>query len=141
MIPKIPIEERIRQGIVIRYKKLPVETGERNKFFVLLNHDCTQEKIYYFLTTSKIEYWKNHPAPEEVFVYIPENAIWFFHQPTLIDCSKPREIDRLKLKRKYNKRGLIVKGMLPKRFMDKVIHIIEQSKLISERVKKLILLS
>ncbi len=113
---------------------------EKDRFHNLItNGDCGQETIYYFLTTSNIEHWNNCKLPEERFVYVPEDAIWFFPKATLIDCGKSRKIDRPKLKRKYNKGGLTFKGMIPACFMKKVIKLIEQSKSISNRDKELIL--
>lgn len=131
-------DEQICQGTAVYYIGYQFDTEIKNKFLVLLNHDCSQSKIYYFLTTSQTKFYKSTRRFKEYFVFVPENTVSFFSHPTLIDCRYPELVSRSKLREKYGKRELKFKGMLPEPFMTKVVDIVKASSLIAERTKELI---
>jgi len=132
-------DEQIRQGAVIYYVGFQFDTEIKNKFLVLLNHDCSQSEIYYFLTTSQTKFYESTRKFKKYFVLVPENIVSFFPLLTLLDCTYVEWISRDKLREKYGNRELEFKGMLPEIFMTKVIDIIKTSRLIPKRTKKLIL--
>ena len=132
-------DEQVRQGTVVYYIGYPFNTEIKNKFLVLLNHDCSQSEIYYFLTTSQTKLYKSTRKFKKYFVFVPDNTVSFFSRPTLINCMELESISRDKLREKYGNRELEFKGMLPESFMNKVIDILKTSRLIAEKTKKLIL--
>ena len=132
-------DENLCQGTVIYYVDLRLEVEIKNKFLVLLNSDCSQYNLHFFLTTSQMKFYITHRKLREYFVFIPENAVTLFPLPTLIDCRYPFPLSRTKLREKYGHQQLVFKGVLPDQFMGKVIKIIRDSKLISPKIKKLIL--
>ena len=132
-------DENTRQGAVIYYVNLKLKVEVKNKFLILLNSDCNQRDIYFFLTTSQTKFYISHRKLRNYFVFIPENSVPFFPLPTLIDCRNPFCLSRNKLREKYGSRELSFKGMLPEQFMDKLIKIIRDSILISPKIKKSIL--
>lgn len=131
-------DEQIRQGTVVYYVGYQFDTEIKNKFLILLNRDCSQSEIYYFLTTSQTKFYKSTRRFKEYFVFVPENTVSFFSRPTLIDCRHPELVSRNKLREKYGNRELRFKGMLPEPFMTKVVNIVKASSLIAERTKELI---
>lgn len=131
-------DEQIRQGAVIYYVGFQFDTEIKNKFLILLNHDCSQSAIYYFLTTSQTKFYESTRKFKNYFVSVPENTVSFFSRPTLIDCRYPALVGRDKLREKYGNRELRFEGTLPEPFMTKVIDIVKASSLIAERTKKLI---
>lgn len=142
-LPKKLIDEafdkNICQGTVIYYVKLPLTVEVKNKFLVLLNRDCSQPDIYYFLSTSQTKFYESHRKLRNFFVFIPKNTVPFFPLVTLIDCRNPYLVSRNKLREKYGNHELNFKGILPAQFMNEVIRIVRKSPLISRKIKKLIL--
>lgn len=132
-------DEQIRQGAVIYYIGFQFDIETKNKFLIVLNHDCNQSEIYYFLPTSQMKFYVSKRKLRKYFVFVPGNTVSFFAFPTLIDCRRAEWINRDKLREKYGNRELEFEGMLPEIFMNKVIDIIKTSRLIPKRTKKLIL--
>lgn len=132
-------DEQIRQGAVIYYVGFQFDIETKNKFLIVLNHDCNQSEIYYFLPTSQMKFYVSKRKLRKYFVFVPGNTVSFFPFPTLIDCRHAECISRDKLREKYGNGELEFKGMLPEIFMAKVIDIIKTSRLIPKRTKKLIL--
>ena len=91
-------DEQICQGTVVYYIGYQFDTEIKNKFLVLLNHDCSQSKTYYFLTTSQTKFYKSTRRFKEYFVFVPENTVSFFSRPMLIDCRHPELVNRNKLR-------------------------------------------
>ena len=132
-------DKNICQGAVIYYVKLCLAVETKNKFLVLLNRECSQPDIYYFLTTSQTKFYKFHRKLRNYFVFIPKNTVPFFPLATLIDCRYPYLLSRNKLRKKYGNHELSFKGILPEQFMDEVVRIVRNSPLIPLKIKKLIL--
>ena len=130
-------DAQICQGIVIHYMNLPLVTEIKNKFLLVLNRDCNQPNIYCFLTTSQMRFYCGKLKKE--FVFIPKNAVTFFRRVTLVDCRERYRLDRETLKKKYESKEAIFKGILPEPFMKAVFETVRHSKLITRRIKKLIL--
>jgi len=134
-----PLTKTFVKGTVVYYVKLPLTVEVKNKFLVILNRDCSQPDIYYFLTTSQTKFYESHRKLRNYFIFIPKNTVPFFLLTTLIDCRYPYLLKRAKLRKKYGDRELSFKGILPEQLMNKVIRVVRGSSLISPKIKKLIL--
>jgi len=71
-------DRNICQGAVIYYVKLALTVETKNKFLVVLNHNCRRPDIYCFLTTSQTKFYESHRKLRNYFVFIPENMVLSF---------------------------------------------------------------
>ncbi len=134
-------DQIFQQGSVLKYSKFLLSDGRRKpKIFVILNKNPTHNLMRCVLTTSQFNFYNKSPQwKKDQFVLIPAGSVSFLPVKTFINCEVTYTLPKSKLVEAYRKQKLESFGILPKKFLDKVIDIIRSSILIETEVKKAIL--
>jgi len=132
-------ETSLIRSSICRLDEYPFPSGQKDKYFVVLNIDCSQEFIYHALTTSQVGRYQALSFADDG-ILIPKGSINTFHLDTIIDChTLPQPLKRDFLFALYCRGSLRILEQLPKTYMDQVNQIIKRSRLIAPAIKKLVL--
>ena len=107
------------------------------KRLLLLNNDFNQEEIYYFLTTSKVQWYIDNKESE----IVKNNSIYFKKDETpnntsedmVIDCRKVFTINKSDLFSNYKNLKLDFLNVFSEEIMNRVNKIIKNSELIAPK--------
>ncbi|TKJ30212.1 hypothetical protein CEE39_08390 [bacterium (candidate division B38) B3_B38] len=114
------------------------EIISKPKFFITLNKDLSLDVIYFFPTTSKIDWFNKHPKHESDIIRIPPKEISCFYLYTIIDCRQECYLAKSKLKKRFQEGELEFKEYLPNSYLRKLDEVIKNSSLLSPNIKKII---
>ncbi len=132
-------DAQLVRGAVVRLEQYPLRSGARDKFFVLLNIDCTAGSIFHALTTSRVERYSGLAFAGHG-VLIPQGAVPCFDLPTIVDChSLLPPLARENLFTGFCARRVQIHPALPGEYMEKVDRILRENRLIANAVKQVIL--
>ncbi|MBI1882846.1 MAG: hypothetical protein HYS08_01375 [Chlamydiae bacterium] len=131
-------EKEFKRGVVL-LTNLHFKRGEtKSKYIIVLNKHPSDSKTLLFLTTSKIEFYNQHPEVKD-FVRIQPRELSFFPLETIIDCRNVWSFPRTELSERYRQNLVHFVGTLTLEIMDQIDQLVASSRLISMRDKKIIL--
>lgn len=112
----------------------------RKKFFVILNRDCAESRVYFFIVTSKVDKFLRLPWGASEGVAMPANSIPALTKDSIIDChSLYPPLDRARLFDDYWDQESDIVGTLPPDRLTAVDAIIVRSRVIPLDIKRRIL--
>ena len=138
-IPDETLKERFNSGLirgnVLRTLiNFPLHVFKR---LLLLNNDFNQEEIYYFLTTSKVQWYIDNKESR----IVKYNSLYFkkgetsnnISEDMVIDCRKVFTINKSDLFSSYKNLKLDFLNEFSEEIMNKINQIIKNSKLIAPK--------
>ena len=138
-IPDDTLKERFNSGLirgnVLRTLiNFPLHVFKR---LLLLNNDFNQEEIYYFLTTSKVQWYIDNKESR----IVKYNSLYFkkgetsnnISEDMVIDCRKVFTINKSDLFSSYKNLKLDFLNEFSEEIMNKINQIIKNSKLIAPK--------
>lgn len=136
------LNSQLKRGKILR-TKLFFPTGNRFKRMILLNKDFSEDDIFYILTTSKVDFFKDHCNFEGIkgnFIYIHKGQTHVNpNKDVVLDCRRIDIIKKEKLFERYKNNELNFLGEISKEFMTAIDKIVLNSRMISPKIKKHIL--
>jgi hypothetical protein len=132
---------RLKRGSVLRTRIHFTKTGvTKDKFLVLLNHDDGKgDPLLFFITSSQLAYYEDHPALRSEVVFIERGTLAFFPVKTVVNCREVLSLPRADIEIRAGERLIEVVGDLPGEIVSQIDRIVADSKLISQADKKRIL--
>lgn len=127
----------LKRGAII-LTEIEFEDISKPKFFITLNKDPSLDYIYFFITTSKTDYYNRHPRFESDIIRIQLGEISCFNVETVIDCRSVHSFPKNELMKRFREGKLRFKGYLPNNIIGKLNVIIKSSKLLSTKIKIII---
>lgn len=127
----------LNRGAII-LTEIEFEDISKPKFFITLNKDPSLDYIYFFITTSKTSYYDKHPEFKSEIIRIKLGEISCFNVETVIDCREVHSFAKNELMKRFREGKLKFKDNLPNNILNKLDEIINRSKLLSPKIKKII---
>lgn len=139
-IPDDILKERFNNGLLrgnLLRTLIGFATETHFKRLLLLNIDFNSEDIYYFLTTSKINWYINNKESE----IVKNNSIFINKGETInnqtedmvVDCRRVYSISKSDLFQNYKNHKLDFLEKFPQDIIDKIDNIIKNSKQIAPK--------
>ncbi len=135
-------QSRIRRGTVLR-THVVLEDEDHIKRLIILNQNCDRDDLYFIFTYGSVEFFKKNGHRE----FIKLNTLFFRPGETslnpseemAIDCRRVLPISKSGLYKNWRNKELDWLPDLSPEILVKVDEILIRSKLISPKIKKIIL--
>lgn len=132
---KLPLPSLLTCGFVFLTEYEFPDGTRKPKFFVVLGIDQSRV-VHSFITTSRLEYFRDQPQLESEIVRVEPGAIQAFTRETGIDCRELYRFSLDNLVALYERGGLIPHGHLPAPLMRKVFATVRGSRLLTKKERK-----
>ena len=131
----------LRRGVVYKTVYDSPDTGiSKEKFFVLVNHDPkTGDPLFFFITTSKLAYYREHPSLKDDVVILTPAEAGCFPLATAIVCRRVERFSKDFLEDRFINKTCRVAGELPEAVLWEVDQIVRKSGLLSDEEREEIL--
>lgn len=132
------LNSQLARGKILKTEILFPE-GPRFKRLILLNNDFSEDDLYYLLTTSQVDFYKEYGNLQPLkgnYIYIQKGGTRINpNEDMAIDCRRVDIFEKGKLLSNYRNIKLKFLSIIPKEIMAEIDKIISFSKLITQNIK------
>ncbi len=132
-------DSKFQRGAVIKTLFKFSDGRKKYKYIIILNHDCSQDPVLCFLTTSQIDFYNKNPQFNRDAIRIKPSQGSLFEQETIINCRELHRVTKDILKKNFKNNVLEFVGQLPDDLMGEINRIVKESYFISKQDQNLIL--